>query len=70
MFCYTQLAVGIKMSPDVAQHMITKILTGLDCVAYNDNFGIWTDTIFEEHMNATLWCAAGQWKKHNFLDTG
>ena len=50
LFCYTQLAMGIKVSPDVAQHMITKIFPGLDCVAYINGCGIWMDTTFEEHM--------------------
>ena len=33
LFRYTRLAMGVKVSPDVAQAMITKILAGLDCVA-------------------------------------
>ena len=40
----------VKVSPDVAQEMITKILNGLDVVSYIDNCGILTDTIFEDHM--------------------
>ena len=50
LFCYTQLAMGVKVSPDVAQPMITKILTGLDCVSDIDDCGIWTDTTSEKHM--------------------
>ena len=42
--------MGVKLSPDVAQSMNTKILNGLDVVAYNDNCGIWTDSTFVEHM--------------------
>lgn len=49
-FCYTQLATGIKVSPDIAQSMITEILAGLNCVSYIYDWGIWTDTTFEEHM--------------------
>ena len=50
LFCYTRLAMGVKVSPDVAQSMITEILAGLDCVSYIDDCGIWTGTTFEKHM--------------------
>lgn len=42
--------MGVKVSPDVVQSMITKILNGLDVVAYIDNCGIGTDSTFKEHM--------------------
>ena len=51
LFCYTQLAMGVKVSPDEAQAMITKILTCLNFVAYIDDCGIWTDTIYEQHID-------------------
>ena len=50
LFCYTRLAMGVKVSSDVAQEMITKILDGLDIVCYIDDCGLWTDSTFEEHM--------------------
>ena len=50
LFRYTRLAIGVKVSPDVAQEMITKILNGLDVVSYIDDCGIWTDSSFEQHM--------------------
>jgi hypothetical protein len=42
--------MGVKVSPDAAQGLITKVLAGLDCVAYMDDCGIWTDGSFEEHF--------------------
>ena len=51
LFCYTRLAMGIKVSPDVAQSMITEILEGLEVVAYIDYNGIWTDSTFEQHLD-------------------
>ena len=51
LFRYTRLAMGVKVSPDVAQSMITEILAGLDVVAYIDDCGIWTDTTFEQHVD-------------------
>ena len=50
LFRYTRLAMGVKVSPDVAQEMITKILTGLVVEFYIDDCGAWTNSIFEEHM--------------------
>ena len=50
LFCYTQLAMGVKVSPDAAQSVITEILAGLNCVSYIDDCGIWTGTTFKEHM--------------------
>ena len=50
LFRYKRLAMGVKVSPDVAQSMITEIMAGLDCVSYIDDCGIWTDTTFEQHM--------------------
>ena len=52
LFCYAKLAMGVKVtiSLDVAQSMVTKILNGLDVVAYIDDCGIWTDSTFKEHM--------------------
>ena len=49
-FQYTRLAMGIKVSPHVAQDMITKFLNRLDIVAYIGNCGVWTDPTFELHM--------------------
>ena len=42
--------MGIKVSPDVTQDMIAKILNGLDVVAYIDSCRIWTNTTFKLHM--------------------
>ena len=50
LFCYTRLAMRVKVLLDVAQEMITKILNGLDIVSYINNCGIWTDSTFEQHM--------------------
>ena len=50
LFRYTRLALGVKVSLDVAQEMITKILTGLDVECYIDDCGAWTNSNFEEHM--------------------
>ena len=50
LFCYTRLAMGVKVSPDVAQEMITKMLAGLDVECYIDDYGAWTNSIFKEHM--------------------
>ena len=49
LFCYTRLAMEIKVLPNVAQDMITKIR--LNVVACLDNCGIWTDTTFEHIWN-------------------
>ena len=32
LFCYTRLAEGVKISPNVTQEMITKILNGLESI--------------------------------------
>ena len=50
LFFHTMLAMGVKVSPDVAQEIITKILNGLDIVSYIDDCGIWTDSTFKQHM--------------------
>ena len=50
LFCYTRLEMGVKVSPGVAQEMITKILNGLNIVSYIDNCKIWTDSTYKEHM--------------------
>ena len=50
LYRYTRLAMGIKVSPNVAQSMITEILTGLDVVSYIDDCGIWKNTTFEQHL--------------------
>ena len=50
LFQYTRLAMGIKVSPNVAQDIITKILNGLDVVTYINDCGIWTGTTFKLHM--------------------
>ena len=70
LFCYTRLAMGVKVSPDVAQSMITEILVGLDCISYIDDCGIWTDTTFEEHMELVgkvLSCLVDYGMKCNLL---
>ena len=50
LFRYTRLAMGVKISPDVAQEMITKMLSGLDVECYMNDCGTWTNGTFEEHM--------------------
>jgi len=49
-FQYNRLPVGAKISPDVGQILIKKILDGLDIEAYMDDIGIWTDGTFDEHL--------------------
>ena len=50
LFRYTRLAMGVKVSPDVAQEIITKMLNGLDVECYIDDCGTWTNGSFEERM--------------------
>ena len=50
LFRYTRLAMGVKVSPDVAQEMIIKILNGLNVECYIDDCGAWTNSTFKEHM--------------------
>jgi len=50
LYRYCRCAMGVKVSPDAAQGLITKVLAGLDCAAYMDDCGIWTDESFEDHM--------------------
>ena len=40
----------VKVSPDVAHDMITKILARLYVVCYIDDCEVWTNSTFEEHM--------------------
>ena len=49
-FQYNRLPMGVKISPDVGQSLIKKILDGLDIEAYMDDLGIWTDGTFDEHL--------------------
>ena len=39
--------MGVKISPDVAQSLIKKILTDLDVEVCIDNIGIWTQGSFQ-----------------------
>lgn len=48
-FQYNRLAMGLKVSPDVAQHLIEKVLTGLDVEVYIDDVGIFSDD-YDEHL--------------------
>ena len=50
LFHYMRLVMGVKVSLDVAQEMITKILNGLEHVCYIDDCGVWIDSAFKEHM--------------------
>ena len=43
--------MGVKISGDVAQHIMTKMLEGLDCECYIDDVGIWTNGDFYEHVD-------------------
>ena len=49
-FQYQQLPMGIKVLPDFAQSMISKILSDLDIDAYIDDLGIWTKGSFDAHL--------------------
>jgi len=40
----------VKISPDVGQSLIKKILDGLDIEAFICDLGIWTDGTFDEHL--------------------
>ena len=46
-----RLSMGVRVAPDIAQHVITHILSGLNITEYMDDCGIWTDGSFEEHMD-------------------
>ena len=50
LFPYKRLAMGVKVLLVAAKVVITKILTGLNCIAYINDCGIWTDTMFKQHM--------------------
>ena len=43
--------MGVKISGDVAQHIMTKMLKGLDCECYIDYVGIWTNKSFDDHLD-------------------
>jgi hypothetical protein len=46
-YCYKQLPMGIKQSPDFAQEIIEEVLCGLDeCKVYN-NKNLYLTMIFE-----------------------
>eukprot|EP00957_Ditylum_brightwellii_P166089 12645326-Ditylum_brightwellii.AAC.1 len=42
--------MGIKIAPDKAQAVIEEILCGMDVDAYIDDVGIFSNGIFEDHM--------------------
>ena len=42
--------MGVKISGDIAQHLMTKMLEGLDCEIYIDDVGIWTNGNHDEHL--------------------
>ena len=50
LYRYGRLPMGVKVSPDYAQVTINDILDGLDCKAYINDCGIWTNGSFEEHL--------------------
>ena len=50
LYRYTCLAMGIKISPDIAQSVINKILDGLDTEGYIDDCGYWSDGSFDDHL--------------------
>ena len=52
LFRYTRLAMGVKVSPDVAHEIITKMLTGLYVKCYIGDCGAWTDFTFEYTWNS------------------
>ena len=45
---YFRMAMGLKVSPDVAQSMIENIYKGLNVKVYIDDIGIFSDT-YEDH---------------------
>ena len=45
-FQYNRLPMGVKLSPDIAQSLIKKILVHLDVEVYIDDIGIWTKGSF------------------------
>ena len=47
-FRYKRLPMGIKISGDVAQHIMTKIL---NCECYIGDVGIWTNGDFNGHVD-------------------
>jgi len=49
-FQYCRLAMGLKISPDIAQQIIESVLRDVDCLAYIDDVGIWTDGSMEKHL--------------------
>ena len=51
LYCYTRLGMGIKVSPDIAQSVINKILDGLDTEGYIDNCGYWSDGSFDDYLD-------------------
>ena len=50
LFRYNRLPMGVKISPDVAQYIMTDMLQGIDCSSYMDDVGIWTNGTFENHL--------------------
>ena len=50
LYRYTRLAMGIKISPDIAQSVINKILDGLDMEGYIDDCGYWSNGSFDGHL--------------------
>ena len=51
LYRYTRLAMGIKVSPDIAQSIINKILDGLDTEGYIDDCGYWSAGTFDQHLD-------------------
>ena len=44
--------MGVKISPDVAQHQMTEMLQGIpNTSCYIDDVGIWTKGTFSEHLD-------------------
>lgn len=46
---YCRMAMGLKVSPDVAQSMIENVLKGLDVEVYIDDIAIFSDD-YDKHM--------------------
>ena len=51
-YAFDRLPMGVKISPDVAQAHMTEILQGIECAVYMDDVGIWTNSTFDEYLEA------------------
>eukprot|EP00957_Ditylum_brightwellii_P108180 8253528-Ditylum_brightwellii.AAC.1 len=49
-FKYCQMAMGLKVAPDVAQPIIEEVVNGLDVDVYMDDVGVFINSSFEEHV--------------------